>query len=91
MIVVGARMRGVDAKNFGQVVSSYNHRHHASAASTKTTAANRTVGVRHDAGARGIRGDSSPRHVSSSSPSGSTQNMQAQAYGGGNGGHGRGK
>jgi hypothetical protein len=81
----------VDAKNFGQVVSSYNHRH-PSAASTMTTAANRTVGVRHDAGARGIRGDSNPRHVSNESQGSAMPNMQAGAHGGGNGGgHGRGK
>ena len=41
----------VDAKNFGETVSSFNHRHHVSDGAV-TTAANRTVSVRGDAAPR---------------------------------------
>ena len=54
----------VDAKNFGQTVSSFNHRHHLSTEGTATTAANRTVGVRPDS----ARGGSA--HAASSSDGG---------------------
>ena len=40
----GMKSQGlVTSKNLGQTVSSYNHRHHVSSATTVTTAANRTV------------------------------------------------
>jgi len=42
----------VDARNFGQTVSSFNHRHHVSSGGGVTTAANRTVGVRPQAAPR---------------------------------------
>ena len=77
----------VDAKNFGQVVSSFNHRHHLSSAGTVTTAANRTAGIRRDSGVRASDAASNRSHDASS------MNMEARAHAGGaNGaGHGRGK
>jgi hypothetical protein len=57
----GMRSRGlVDAKNFGQVVSSYNHRHqipsHGTSHGQITSGANRTSNVRGDAGGRPVQG-----------------------------------
>jgi len=83
----------VDAKNFGQVVSSFNHRHHLSSASAMTTGANRTVGIRRDAGVRASHNNSNSGHVSSSRQDVTTMSLQARAQAGGanGGGHGRGR
>jgi hypothetical protein len=93
-IFADMKSRGLVAeKNFGQVISSFNHRHHLSADSTITTGANRTVSIRRDSGVTTNHGDSSPGHISSSRPDATTMSMQARAQAGGaNGvGHGRGK
>jgi hypothetical protein len=46
-VFAGMKSQGlVDAKNFGQTISAYNHRHHVSSNGTVTTGANRVVGVR---------------------------------------------
>jgi len=76
----------VNAKNFGQVVSSFNHRHHLSSGGTMTTAANRTVSGRRDPDVR-------VGHAEHDTHTASTMSAQAQARSGGvNGaGHGRGK
>jgi hypothetical protein len=76
----------VDAKNFGQVVSRFNHRHHISSA-------NRTAGIGRDAGGRANHGEASSGHVSNSRQNATTMSMQARAQTGGanGGGHGRGK
>ena len=87
-IFAGMKSRGlVEAKNFGQVVSSFNHRHHVSSAGTLTTGANRTVSIRRDSGVTASHGASNPSHGAS------TANMQARAQtGGANGaGHSRGR
>ena len=83
----------VDAKNFGQVVSRFNHRHHISSASAVATGANRTVGIRRDAGVRANHGEASSGHVSNSRQNATTMSMQARAQTGGanGGGYGRGK
>ena len=83
----------VDAKNFGQVISSFNHRHHLSSASAVTTGANRTVSIRRDAGVSASHNGSSSGHVSSSRQDVTTMSLQARAQAGGanGGGHGRGK
>jgi hypothetical protein len=81
----------VDAKNFGQVVSSFNHRHHLSSTSTMTTGANRTVGIRRDARVRASYNDSNSGHVSNSRQDATTVSLQARAGGANGGGHGRGK
>jgi len=82
----------VDAKNFGQVVSRFDHRHHLSSDSRVTTGANRTVGIRRDARVSASH-DSQSGHFSNSNNGAATANMQARAQtGGANGvGHGRGK
>jgi hypothetical protein len=82
----------VTAKNFGQVVSSFDHRHHLSSASTMTTGANRTVGIGRDAGPNVSHGDSNSGHGSNFTQ-GAATNMQARAQAGGMSGvgHGRGK
>jgi len=83
----GMKSRGlVNAKNFGQVVSSFNHRHHLSSGGTMTTAANRTVSGRRDPDVR-------VGHAEHDTHTASTMSAQAQARSGGvNGaGHGRGK
>jgi hypothetical protein len=88
------KSRGLVAeKNFGQAISSFNHRHHISSASTVTTGANRTVSIGRGSGVRTSHSDSSSGHVSNSRQDATTMSMQARAQtGGANGvGHGRGK
>jgi hypothetical protein len=66
----GMKSRGlVDAKNFGQTISSYNHRHHSASASPITTAANRTIAARRDVGGKVSQGDHDKRVSVGSAPS----------------------
>lgn len=111
----GMKAQGLtDAKNFGETVSSFNHRHHGSASGPHhgssngaiTSAANRTIGVRHDSTPRvtghdrGARGGPArvTRHDGSVSAAGAATNRgpAASTVGmqtrahGGGAGHGRG-
>jgi hypothetical protein len=86
----GMKSRGlVDAKNFGQVVSSYNHRHRISPGGPVTTAANRTVVVRRDSGVRVGPGDHDKRAVSAGTARNDGRGRAAVSTGAAQG-HGRG-